>query len=130
MSAAISYPYTLDPNNGQVSIAVDSAKIYLDRVVTLLSTNIGQRPMTPTYGVDWSSAMFENEGDSRKAIKQAINQAIGIWLPEVSVSGISFVDGGSSGIETVNLTVNLPDNTTANLAINSNILNYDGTIAG
>jgi phage baseplate assembly protein W len=130
MTIAISYPYTIDPNSGQVADTNNSSKIYLDQVVTLLSTNVNQRPMTPTYGVDWSTAIFENEGISQAAISQAISAAIGMWIPAVSVANISFSDGGSSGTETVNLTLNLPDNTVANLSVNSNTLNYSGTIVG
>lgn len=130
MTVSISYPYTIDPNTGIVISTGATTKIYLDKVVTLLSTVVGQRPMTPTYGVDWSSAIFENEGDIQAAASQAIKQAIAKWIPGVSVGSISFIDGGSSGVQTINLALNLPDNTTANLAVNSNIINYDGTIAG
>jgi len=130
MTASINYPYTIDPDTGAVQVVNSTAKIYLDKVVTLLSTNIGQRPMTPTYGVDWSSAMFENQGESQAAIHQAISQAIAKWIPGVTVAAMSISGSGLSGTETISLTLNLPDSTTTTLAVNSNILNYDGTIAG
>jgi phage baseplate assembly protein W len=130
MSLAFRYPYNLDPNNGVADTTGDPTKIYVDRVLTLLSTNIGQRPMLPEYGVDWSTAIFENEGSAQKAISQAIKTAVSKWIPEVTVGTVTFLDGSSSGIETINISLNLPNNTTTNLSVNSNTINYSGTIAG
>lgn len=129
MSVSINYPYTLD-SNGVVLPTENPSKIYLDRVLTLLSTSIGQRPMLPTYGVDWSSALFENDNLAQPAISSAIKTAIAKWLPEITVSSINFSGVGNDGIEQVTLGLILPDNTTTSVVVNSNILNYDGTIAG
>lgn len=126
---AINYPYTLD-SNGVVEGTENPTKIYLDRVLTLLSTSIGQRPMLPSYGVDWSTSLFENDNRAQPAISGAIRTAIAKWLPEVSVETITFSGVGNDGIEQVTLGLVLPDNTVANVTVNSNILNYDGTIAG
>jgi hypothetical protein len=56
----VSYPFTLD-TIGIVKSTDLVSKIYEDRLLTLLSTQVGQRPMRPTYGVDLSRAFFENE---------------------------------------------------------------------
>jgi len=124
---AISFPYTVDPT-GKVVSTTNTSKIYIDRVLTLLSTNIGQRPITVNYGVDWSKALFEADGDAQTAIRQAINSAISQWLPEIKVISINIAYDQASGIENVDLAVKLPDNTVANISVNSAILNYDGTI--
>lgn len=125
MTSSINYPYTIDPN-GVVISSVTTTKLYLDRVLTLLSTNIGQRPMIPSYGVDWSTAMFENEGDARVAINQAIRVAIATWIPEVTVNNIIIDSNNFDGKMLVNLELGIPNDTTANLVINSDIFNYDG----
>ena len=129
VSISINYPYTIG-TSGIVGSTDSPTKIYLDRVVNLLSTNIGQRPLNPTYGVDWSSALFENDDVLEPAVTQAIQLAIATWMPEVSLSDISFIKNDFEGIETVILSLKLPDNTIANLQVNSSVLNYDGTIAG
>jgi phage baseplate assembly protein W len=86
--------------------------------------------MLPTYGVDWSTSLFENDNVARPAISAAIRSAIAKWIPEVSVNSISFKMDQIGGVETVTLGLILPDSTVTNLNINTNILNYDGTIAG
>jgi len=129
MTLAINYPYTIDAS-GVVGSTSNPPKIYLDRVLTLLSTSIGQRPMLPTYGVDWSTALFENDNIAQPAISSAIRTAIAKWLPEVKVNSISFGLNTRNGIELVTLGLTLPDITVTSLTVNTNQLNYDGTIAG
>ena len=105
---AISFPFTLDPF-GVVETTSSQTKIYQDRVLTLLSTAVGERPMRPTYGTDVARAMFENQNDAKKAIDQAIRSAIDTWIPEVEVDAVNvntFDDSGKVGV-TVNVV--LPD---------------------
>ena len=127
MNTSLSYPYTIDPA-GVVTNTVTVTKLYLDRVVTLLSTNVGQRPMTPTYGVDWSTSLFENDGDFTAAVTQAIKVAVATWIPEVTVTSITISNDELNGINTVLLGVQLPDDTVANLTINPGLFTYDGTV--
>ena len=127
MSSAISYPYTLDAN-GTVVSAGTTTKLYLDRVVTLLSTNVGQRPMMPEYGTDWSTTLFENENNYRRAIPIAISNAIRTWLPDLSVEKVEISGDEYSGVVYVNLSLKLPNNTIATLKINTATFNYDGLV--
>ena len=127
MTASINYPYTIDPN-GVVIGSVETTKLYLDRVLTLLSTNIGQRPMTPSYGVDWSTSMFENDGDAILAINQAIRVAIANWIPELTVEDLTIDSDSIGGKLSVNIELGIPNDTVANLTINSDIFNYEGLV--
>jgi len=127
MTTSISFPYTID-NTGKVTSVTTIGKLYVDRVLTLLSTNIGQRPMTPSYGVDWATAMFENDGDADLAITRAITLAIGSWIPEVSVANIEIGSASADGTTSVNIGLNLPDNSLYTLTVNTALFNYDGTI--
>ena len=93
---AISYPFTLNVF-GETTSTTDQKKIYTDRVLTLLSTSIGERPMRPTYGTNLGLAMFENQGVAEVAIPAAIRSAISTWLPALTVNQINiknFNDGG------------------------------------
>ena len=125
--SSIKYPFTTQ-SNGIVQTTDSSAKIYLDKVTTLLSTNVGQRPMLPTYGVDWSLALFENDGDVELALPRAINAAISTWIPSISVESINVEPDYLNGTENVTINLKLPDNTLTSLTINSSVINYDGTI--
>lgn len=129
MSVAISFPYTLDPS-GVAQVTSSASKIYLDRVLTLLSFYVGQRPMEPTYGVDWSKSLFENNSDARIAIPIAINEAITKWIPQVSVTSVEFAGENIDGTENVVVSLRLPDDTLTSLTINTGTISYSGIVAG
>jgi len=125
VTTSIAYPYTIDPN-GLVSATSNSTKLYLDKVLTLVSTYMGQRPMMPDYGVDWSGALFENDNVARVAIP--IRGAVAKWIPEVQVSDVNINFDELEGIENVTLGLLLPDNTFSTLNINTATFNMDGTV--
>ena len=129
MSRAISFPYTIDPN-GIAQYTESATKIYVYRVLNLLSYYVGQRPMLPTYGVNWSKSLFENDSDAQIAIPLAISEAIAKWIPEVSVTSVDFVGNNFDGTENVIVSLKLPDDTLTSLTINTGTINYSGTIAG
>jgi phage baseplate assembly protein W len=123
---AISFPFTLDPF-GKLTSTTNQEKIYQDRVLTLLSTAVGERPMRPTYGTNVAVAMFENQGKIEAAINDAIRNAISTWIPELTVEKIvvtGFLEDGQVAVE---LNVTLPDFTTSNIKVLSTTLNPDAT---
>jgi len=126
MTKAISYPFLLD-TFGVLNPAPTPNKIYLDRVLTLLSTNVGQRPMLPDYGVNWAQALFESENDASKAIPKALTSAIRSWVPDVKIANIS-TQNQQDGNEYVYLELVLPDNTMATLPVNTATFNINGTV--
>ena len=127
MTTSILYPYTIDIN-GTVASSLTSTRLYLDRILTLVSTYRGQRPMLPEYGVDWSGALFENDNNARLAIPIAIREAVARWIPEVEVTDVDIKFDPLAGIEYVTLGVSLPDNTFTTLSINTATFNMDGTV--
>jgi hypothetical protein len=123
---AISYPFTLDPF-GKTASTTDQRKIYQDRVLTLLSTAIGERPMRPTYGTNIATAMFENQGNVEKAINDAIRSAISTWIPDLTVNNILIKGFLDTGAVTVELNVTLPDFIEESITVVSTTLNPDAT---
>jgi phage baseplate assembly protein W len=123
---AISFPFTLDPF-GKTTSTTNQRKIYQDRVLTLLSTAVGERPMRPTYGTNIGIAMFENQGNVEKAINDAIRSAISKWIPELTVNNITVVGFLDTGAVTVELNVSLPDFIEDSITVVSTTLNPDAT---
>jgi phage baseplate assembly protein W len=124
---SINFPYTFDPQ-GVLENNRSATKMYLDRVVTLLSTNIGQRPMLLDYGVDWSTSLFENDQDAMLAIPEAISAAMDRWLPNIQIQDIRLDSNGNDGVIKVFLTLVLPNNNVSNLTISTANFFLDGTI--
>lgn len=124
---AISYPFTLDPF-GVATTSEVQAKIYKDRIVTLLSTAIGTRPMRPTYGTNLAKAMFENQDNAASAIRSAIKSAISLWIPEVEIDSIEIQGVQEDGRMMVDLIVILPDYTLTSLSVASVTLTPTGNV--
>jgi len=127
MSSAISFPFSLNPF-GVVDSTELPSKIWVDRVLTLLSTNIGQRPILTDYGTDIMRFLFENENNTALGVDQAIRSAIANWLPEISVKEIAITNVDSEGRFVIDLTVLLPDSTIKTLDVSKAIFSLDGTI--
>ena len=123
---AISFPFTLNPF-GKTTSTILQEKIYQDRILTLLSTAVGERPMRPDYGTNIGVAMFENQGKIEAAISQAVRSAVSNWIPEVTVENINVIKFLDSGQVAVELNVTLPDFTTTNIQVLSTTLNPDAT---
>jgi phage baseplate assembly protein W len=124
---AFTYPFTLDPF-GVADTSEVQGKIYKDRIVTLLSTAVGTRPMRPTYGTNLAKAMFENQDDSASAIRSTIKAAISLWIPEVQIDSIDIRGVQEDGRMLVDLIVILPDYTLASLAVSSVTLTPTGNV--
>ena len=123
---AISFPFTLDPF-GVVNTTTSQEKIYQDRVLTLLSTTVGERPMRATYGTDIASALFETQGDAEKAAETAIRTAMRTWLPEVTIERIDLNSIDDAGRLQLNLSLVLPDYSSTAVTVYTTTLNPDGS---
>lgn len=124
---SISYPFRLDAK-GKVGSTTSTNKMYLDRVLTLLSTNIEQRPIAQNYGTDLGTALFENEGDIILATQSAIREAIKTWLPEVTIGSIAVSPPNEEGVADIQLNLVFPNRVTNTLNITTAIFSYDGMV--
>lgn len=84
--------------------------------------------MLPKYGTDVLRALYENDNQLELSINQAVKQAVGIWLPEISVNEITVTLPNEDGFCTVTILVELPDSTLTTLSVSTAIFNIDGTI--
>lgn len=125
--SAISFPYTLD-GLGILQSTSDPRKVYLDRLLTLLSTSPNQRPMLPEYGTDVLQALYENGNNLETSISQAVRKAVSVWMPEISVEQVLVSLPDQDGIAEVEIVIKLPNDLLTTLSISTAIFNIDGTI--
>lgn len=128
MSTAIAYPFKIDAL-GVLNSTDRVEKVYLDRLLTLLSTSPGQRPMLPDYGTNVLKSLYENDNDIQISIRESIKEAVGIWLPEIRVVDVLISSPDQSGTAKVDIQVLLPTSTLTTLSISTAIFNIDGTIS-
>jgi phage baseplate assembly protein W len=124
---SINFPYSLTVF-GETESTSNQAKIWVDRVLTLLSTQLGQRPMAPDYGADVARALFENEDDFRVAFRVAIAKAMSVWLPELNIESITIGDPNQDGFVNIEIMVELPNSRVAAVTISSAAFGANGAI--
>ena len=126
---AIVFPFQLD-SFGRVVTTSDSNKIYMDRLLTLLSTMVYERPMKNGYGTNLARALYETYNRSDLAIREAIERAVAIFLPEIELESLSVSQANEDGISTVDLSVILPDNSIESISINTGYFSANGILLG
>jgi hypothetical protein len=90
MSTEIVTPFSLDAN-GNVLVTTDPDLQIEQHLISLVSTDPGERVMLPNYGVPTDSYLFSINSDSaQEQILNAVTAAVGVWEPSVTVSDISF----------------------------------------
>jgi len=125
--SAISYPFTLD-SLGVLNSTSDPRKVYLDRLLTLLSTSPTQRPMLPDYGTDVLQALYENGNNLETSISQAVKKAVAVWMPAINLQQVLVSVPDEDGIAEVEIIIKLPNDLITTLSISTAIFNIDGTI--
>lgn len=123
----IAYPFKLS-FLGELQGTEDPVKVYTDRLLTLLSTSPGQRPMLPEYGTDVLRALYENDNQLEFSINQAVRSAVAVWIPEISIEEINVDLPDQEGKATVTILIQLPNSTLTTLTVSTAIFNVDGTI--
>jgi phage baseplate assembly protein W len=126
---AVVFPFQLD-SFGRIVSTKDSNKIYMDRLLTVLSTMVYDRPIKNNYGTNLARAMYETYNRSEVAIREAIERAIGIFLPEIELESFSITEPNDQGISNVDLSVILPDSTIQSISINTGYFSSNGILLG
>jgi phage baseplate assembly protein W len=129
MPVAISYPFTLD-NYGRVATTTDQHKMYMDRILTLLSTIAGSRVMRPEYGINHSLGAFQAGGNWDAGLREAIYSALSQWLPGVRVGSVTVTKPGQDGISRIEVAVTLPDLSDHTVSVNTSYVTSNESMIG
>jgi phage baseplate assembly protein W len=97
MSKALSLPFNFDSSSGGLDFTTDPAKMWQDRVIIAVMTNLGERVMRPTFGSDAPKTVGHNLSDAVSIISQSVTVAFSRWLTDlelIEVTGFTdSVDG-------------------------------------
>jgi hypothetical protein len=124
---SISYPFKITAG-GKIGATNNPSKIYLDRVLTLMSTITRQRYMRPRYGLDISRGMYENLGDFEEGMESAIREAMAVWLPELSLKSYESDGPNEQGLVEITLGIGLPNNSNATVSFKTYNITPEGVI--
>lgn len=109
MAKVIELPFSISGDGG-VSYTIDEAKIWQDRVLSVVMTRFNERVMRPAYGSSVSEATFDNTEDALNKIEDAVEEAFAVYLPGLTLTSVKgyedLADG--DGVITAVITFSYP----------------------
>jgi phage baseplate assembly protein W len=106
----ISYPFTFDAQ-GNVATTTDQSKIWQDRVLAVLGTNLGERVQRLDFGSEIYKKQFETSDVAISEIEKLVAVAFNSQLPLLSLNSVNGVFDSSSGTVTIEVSYMLPNRT-------------------
>ena len=116
MEAAISLPFTIDPY-GNVTVANTQSKIWADRVLSVLGTNLKERLMIPEFGTLIPTSFMETVDDATDLIQSEVQHAFSTQLTLLTLQKVNInFDEFSSSIN-IDVVYDLPNNQTVTTTV-------------
>lgn len=85
---AISLPFRLD-GFGKVASTTDPARIWADRVRTVMSTHLGERVMRSSFGAGLPANLFDVAESAPDSLRADIAAAFNKWLPALTLEDVA-----------------------------------------
>ena len=86
-SKAITLPFSIGSTGG-IDYTYDEIKIWQDRVLAVVMTNLGERVMNPTFGSDIGATVFQNIDEALTMARQSISIAFTRWLRPLTLISV------------------------------------------
>jgi phage baseplate assembly protein W len=109
---AISLPFSID-SYGKISQTTDQAKIWSDRVRSVIGTGLRERVMRPILGTSIPSAVFDSQSNATDLIKQEVANSFAQQLGLLTLSEVNTSFDEYTGVMNVSITYDLPNAETA-----------------
>jgi uncharacterized protein len=94
MGTEILQPFQLDAN-GNIASTIDPSQQVDQHLLSLVSTQPGERVMLPSYGVPSFRTLFSmNTADNQTKFLNSLNSAVATWEPNVDVD-VTFTNDSS-----------------------------------
>jgi len=106
----ISLPFRFD-GYGNVATTTSMNKILADRVRSVVSTNLGDRLMRPTYGTVTPVHVFGAADHMTSALDSDLSNALGAWVPEIRYTGMVVTPDPTRATVYVDVTYETPSAT-------------------
>ena len=106
---AISLPFSFDAY-GKIAITTDQAKIWADRVRSVIGTNLRERLMRPEFGSLVPTAFMETQEMAAATVNAEVERAFSTQLDKLSLQSTDCSFDEYSGTMNVTITYQLPNN--------------------
>jgi phage baseplate assembly protein W len=108
---AISLPFSLDAY-GRITSTVSQQKIFSDRVLSVIGTNLKERVMLVEFGTKITSYLYGSVEKAISAIPGEIEQAFAKFLPTLTYSNTNVIYDEQTGTLLLDIIYELPNGET------------------
>lgn len=105
---AVSLPMALDAY-GRVATTTSQAKIYADRVLSVIGTNLKERVMLASFGTTVASYLYVSIEKAVSAIPDVISRAFAEFLPALTYSEAKVLYDDLTGTISIDIIYELPN---------------------
>ena len=126
-SFSVTMPFRFD-EFGKVATTTDTKRIWRDRVLLVLLTRFNEKLMTPSFGSDLGSTVFENADMATEIATKTISIAFNKWLTSLELKGITPTYDYTTGTLEVSLMYALPSGEVDTVTFNTAIFSRSGDL--
>lgn len=118
---SVRYPFTL--NGGKVQMTNSAEEVAVDRVVFCLSTEVGERVMRPTWGVNIMKSLWElnHEGRMTEVIQDAVQAVFRSRFPQYHLKSLRISNQYAEDPTTYTVEVTFRDNPNSQFDISTRV---------
>jgi phage baseplate assembly protein W len=125
-TSVIDLPFTLSVKGKVSSVADNSSKAWKNKVLTLLSTGIGERIWYYNYGANLNDLLFETSSEALSLAKAAISEMFAVWAPELLLEDLVAAYDETMASITFSIIYRLPNGETDSVKIITSSLTAAG----
>jgi phage baseplate assembly protein W len=125
-TSVIDLPFTLSVKGKVSSVADNSSKAWKNKVLTLLSTGIGERIWYYNYGANLNDLLFETSSEALSLAKAAISEMFAVWAPELLLEDLAAAYDETMASMTFSIIYRLPNGETDSVKIITSSLTAAG----
>lgn len=125
---AIALPFSIDAY-GTIAATVDQAKIWADRVRSVIGTAVGERVMRPEFGCEAALNVFEPEESTVAILEDDIRRAFITFLPLCGLNGVSVSVNDETRVITAEVEYSTPNSESYLLQVGIATLNGTNPIS-
>lgn len=108
---AISLPFSLDAY-GRITSTVSQQKIFADRVLSVIGTNLRERVMLVDFGTKITAYLYGSIEKAISAIPEEVEQAFAKFLPSLTYSNTNVIYDEQTGTLLLDIIYELPNGET------------------
>ena len=125
-SKVIDLPFSFSSAGNVTVVESDSNAAWRNKILTVLMTDTGSRVWYDRFGASLSTLTFENISDIVAVVKDSIAEAIGRWIPEITLEDVMYNYDSGTGTFTVTVLYRLPSGTQDRVSLKQESITSSG----